>query len=84
MEAHHVDPVASGAVGSLRADNVIIVCPTHHRELHYGAIARVMDHGDTFEVVVELGTATITKSDLASLLTEAAAHENAVNPGNRH
>lgn len=72
VEAHHVDLVSSGLPGSLRAENVIVVCPTHHRELHYGAMARITDHGHSFEVRVELGTVIIPKSSLA-LISETTA-----------
>lgn len=39
MEAHHVIPVSELEVGSLSASNIIIVCPNHHRELHYGVLS---------------------------------------------
>ena len=31
-------PVSELEVGSLSASNIIIVCPNHHRELHYGVV----------------------------------------------
>lgn len=68
VEAHHVDPVSQGSAGALRPENVLVVCAAHHRELHYGATARIIDHGDRFEVVVEAGTAMIPKSNLLALL----------------
>jgi hypothetical protein len=72
VEAHHIVHVADGVAGSLRPENVIIVCAAHHRELHYGASATVVDKGDHFEVNVELGTVSIRKPDLLALLAGAA------------
>ena len=71
VEAHHVVHVADGVPGSLRPENVIIVCASHHRELHYGATACALDEGDHFTVTVELGTAMIMKPDLRMLLAGA-------------
>ena len=34
LETHHVQPLAEG--GTDRAWNVVGLCPTHHREAHYG------------------------------------------------
>lgn len=75
VETHHVDPVSHGAAGALRPENVLVVCAPHHRELHYGAAARIVDHGDRFEVVVELGTAMIPKTDLLALLEEGGQQD---------
>jgi hypothetical protein len=72
VEAHHIVHVADGVAGSLRPENVIIVCAAHHRELHYGASAAVTDEEDRFVVTVELGTVTIRKPDLLALLASAA------------
>lgn len=35
IEAHHLTPVAAQQPGSLCTDNLILVCPTCHRRLHY-------------------------------------------------
>lgn len=35
LETHHVHPLAEG--GADRVTNVLALCPTHHREAHYGA-----------------------------------------------
>jgi hypothetical protein len=72
VEAHHVVPVAEGVQGSLRPENVIVVCSAHHRELHYGAFAAVIDEGAQFRITVELGTVLLPKPDLVSLLTSGA------------
>jgi hypothetical protein len=35
-EAHHVMPVARLMKGSLAANNIMVLCPNHHRQAHYG------------------------------------------------
>lgn len=70
VEAHHVVPVSSGTAGALRAENVLVVCPMHHRELHSGAGALVKDLGQAFEVRVALGTVVIPKTDLLIAMKE--------------
>ena len=46
-EAHHVILVSTMQVGVLDAANVMVLCPTHHRQVHYGdfEIASVDDKG---------------------------------------
>ncbi|MET0272051.1 MAG: HNH endonuclease signature motif containing protein [Phenylobacterium sp.] len=61
VEAHHVVLVSTGGVGVLRPENVVAVCPNHHRELHYGRV-QVTDVGDAFVFEVELGRATVQKA----------------------
>lgn len=41
VEAHHVMPVSALVAGSLGPQNVISVCPNHHRQIHYGNVAVV-------------------------------------------
>jgi len=36
IEAHHLKQVAYKCQGSLCTDNIILVCPNCHREIHYG------------------------------------------------
>lgn len=40
LETHHVIPLAEGGKDTL--ENVVALCPNHHREAHYGAIAQEM------------------------------------------
>ena len=53
IEAHHLVQIALSASSSLCSDNVILVCPNCHRELHYGWDVEVADRGD--EILVRLG-----------------------------
>jgi predicted HNH restriction endonuclease len=36
VEAHHVFPVSELQMGSLSSANIIVVCPNHHRQIHFG------------------------------------------------
>ncbi|MBI3701802.1 MAG: EVE domain-containing protein [Afipia sp.] len=38
VEAHHVVPISTKALGSAAHGNVISVCPNHHRQLHFGGV----------------------------------------------
>lgn len=38
VEAHHATPVSERQIGSLAATNIMTVCATHHRQLHYGDV----------------------------------------------
>jgi predicted RNA-binding protein with PUA-like domain len=42
-EAHHVMPVSSMQIGSLSAANLMVLCATHHRQLHYGGVEVVIE-----------------------------------------
>jgi hypothetical protein len=53
IEAHHLVQIALRASSSLCSDNVILVCPNCHRELHYGRNVEVADQGD--EIMIRLG-----------------------------
>jgi predicted restriction endonuclease len=35
-ECHHLEPVSQG--GPDHADNLLVVCPNHHKELHWAAV----------------------------------------------
>lgn len=42
-EAHHVQPVSLMLAGSLAATNIMVLCPNHHRQAHYGSF-KVVEH----------------------------------------
>jgi 5-methylcytosine-specific restriction protein A len=41
LEAHHI--IALSGAGRDTVDNVIALCPEHHREAHYGADAESLE-----------------------------------------
>ena len=45
-EAHHVQPVSLLKKGSLGERNIMVLCPNHHRQAHYGVFA-VTREGET-------------------------------------
>lgn len=49
VEAHHVLPVSSLALGALGPENVITVCANHHRQMHYG-VAEIRPDGGVFRL----------------------------------
>lgn len=59
-EAHHVMPVAKLVAGSLAAENIMVLCPNHHRQAHYGR----------FEIFEETATSWNLKIDHNSLRIE--------------
>jgi hypothetical protein len=40
LETHHVIPLAEGGPDSV--NNVVALCPNHHREVHYGRVANTL------------------------------------------
>lgn len=53
IEAHHIMQIALNAPHSLCSDNIILVCPNCHRELHYGREVVVKDNGNS--IYIRLG-----------------------------
>lgn len=52
VEAHHVVPVSRGEIGSLALSNIMTVCATHHRQLHFGKV-EVAIECKTFAVQID-------------------------------
>lgn len=52
-EAHHVQPVSLLLSGSLGASNIMVLCPNHHRQAHYG----------TFEIIENKAESWVVKLD---------------------
>jgi 5-methylcytosine-specific restriction endonuclease McrA len=63
-EAHHVIPVSHRKPGSLSHLNIMVLCPNHHRQAHYGAFEVVADDGDTWSLVVDERSLRIEKTKL--------------------
>lgn len=59
-EAHHVQPVSKLTPGSLGDRNIMVLCPNHHRQAHYGL----------FEVLEERPTDWIVSVDREPLQIE--------------
>lgn len=66
IEAHHVIPVSQREKGSLSATNIITVCPTHHRQFHYGRVTVLENTADLFRFNFDGVEITIPKIKITS------------------
>lgn len=46
-ETHHIIPVSDSKNSKLSIDNLICLCPNHHREVHYGNV-KIINNNDTY------------------------------------
>lgn len=60
-EAHHVVPVAMLLSGSLKAENIMVLCPNHHRQAHYGNFEISNDLPNRWVVLVDGRQCEISK-----------------------
>lgn len=60
-EAHHVVPVSEMKDGSLGRANIVILCPNHHRQAHYGDI-QYKDQGSYWIFTIDGRPLKIEKS----------------------
>ena len=67
IEAHHLVQVAHKENGSLCTDNIILVCPNCHREIHYGHEFSVTSDGDHIEMVLSSHRARINRNTMKTL-----------------
>lgn len=63
-EAHHVISVAKLVAASLAAENVMALCPNHHRQAHYGHFDIVTDTPTAWTLQIDKQTVHIEKSRL--------------------
>lgn len=61
-EAHHVIPVANMVAGSLHHTNIMVLCPNHHRQAHYGNFEVVESKPTEWIIRVDTTTLTIAKT----------------------
>lgn len=57
-EAHHVQPVSLMLAGSLADVNIMVLCPNHHRQAHYGNFA-IKDYRQN-EWLIEIDDKSLT------------------------
>ena len=67
IEAHHLVQVAQKEEGSLCTDNIILVCPNCHREIHYGKEFSVTSDADYIDIVLSGQKARITRNTMKAL-----------------
>jgi len=62
VEAHHVSEVYKNEVGSLVSNNVLAVCPLHHRQIHYGNVKIVGQDDDYYQFIFDESIIQIKKN----------------------
>lgn len=70
IEAHHIVQLSEQKEGSLCTDNVILVCPNCHREIHYGKNLNVSATKDLIEISLSSIKASIQKNTIEFLKTK--------------
>lgn len=63
-EAHHVNPVHRRERGSLGHLNIMVLCPNHHRQAHYGNFDVEVNAPDHWLVAIDGQTVSIEKTQL--------------------
>ena len=63
-EAHHVVPVSTLQAGALSHLNIMVLCPNHHRQAHYGKFEIQNDRNDHWIVAVDGQLLRIAKTRL--------------------
>ena len=61
-EAHHVILVSTLQAGVLEASNVMVLCPNHHRQAHYGVFEVLAADGAGWILLVDGKTLTIPQT----------------------
>jgi hypothetical protein len=66
-EAHHVIPVSTMRPGVLSHLNIMVLCPNHHRQAHYGAFEILGDGLEAWEVLIDGVPITLSKPTSAQI-----------------
>lgn len=67
IEAHHIVQLSERTVGALCTDNIILVCPNCHRQIHYGKGFQAKDLGESIELTMQDRKALVRKNTLENL-----------------
>lgn len=70
IEAHHIVQISDKIEGSLCTENVILLCPNCHREVHYGKDFSVSEDTDFIEIALSKHNAKIHKNTMEYLSTK--------------
>lgn len=65
-EAHHVQPVSLLLSGSLAASNIMVLCPNHHRQAHYGAFEVIESKPKSWIVRLETNEVEIPRTVIST------------------
>ena len=67
VETHHIIPVADTEKSKLSVENLICVCPNHHRQIHYGNVDIISDNDKYIEYKIDEESFKIYKIDLDNI-----------------
>jgi hypothetical protein len=67
IEAHHLAQISERKTDSLCTENIILVCPNCHREIHYGKNVGVSDVGENIIIKLSNKEAHIPKNTISFL-----------------
>jgi hypothetical protein len=67
IEAHHIIQLSDKKDGALCTDNIILVCPNCHREIHYGKDFKTSEYGDFIEINLAMKKVKIPKNTMEYL-----------------
>jgi len=73
IEAHHILQLSERKGGSLCTENIILVCPNCHKEIHYGKTINIIDNGDYFDISLSSKQAIIRKNTIPYLSERIAS-----------
>lgn len=65
-EAHHVIPVSSLVSGSLGHQNIMVLCPNHHRQAHHGDFIVEQDQCDHWIVRISGSRYRLAKTQISN------------------
>lgn len=63
-EAHHVQPVSGLVEGSLGAQNIMVLCPNHHRQAHYGQFDIISESASGWSLSLDGQLISVEKTTL--------------------
>lgn len=69
IEAHHLVQVAQMEEGSLCTDNIILVCPNCHREIHHGKTFSMTSDSEYINIVLSCQKVRIKRNTIRNLET---------------
>ncbi|CEN74606.1 putative restriction endonuclease [[Clostridium] sordellii] len=67
VETHHIIPVTDTEKSKLSVENLICVCPNHHRQIHYGNVGIISDNNKYIEYKIDDNIIKINKIDLDNI-----------------
>lgn len=67
IEAHHLVQISERHADSLCTENIVLLCPNCHREIHYGVDVEIKDEGETNLVRLSNKIAHIPKNTIQFL-----------------